>query len=348
MLHPWSLGVAGIALVFGLWALLAGLQLVDKLFLPTPAAVLAAGHELAANGQLWSDITASLLRVLAGFGLSALVALPLGIAMGANATFCRLLEPLLALLRYMPAPAFIPLLIIYFGLGELPKVLLIFIGTLFFNTLMIMDAVKFVPRELLETALTLGGKKRDLLLRVIAPFIAPQVLDAFRINMAAAWNLVIVAELVAADSGLGKRITLAQRFLRTDQIFLGLIVIGLIGLVIASLVNMFLNLPMMGFIISILGVFIFAGLIAFDTQRLKLMYYDLGGDQASTAVATNFGALSLYLNFINLFQFLPFFAGHHVKDAVHPTHFVCAILDLSEELKEPICFAREWIVRRRD
>jgi NitT/TauT family transport system permease protein len=232
MLHPWTLGVAGIALVLGLWTLLAGLQLVDKLFLPTPAAVLAAGHELAANGQLWTDITASLLRVLAGFGLSALVALPLGIAMGANATFCRLLEPLLALLRYMPAPAFIPLLIIYFGLGELPKVLLIFIGTLFFNTLMIMDAVKFVPRELLETALTLGGKKRDLLLRVIAPFIAPQVLDAFRINMAAAWNLVIVAELVAADSGLGKRITLAQRFLRTDQIFLGLIVIGLIGLVI--------------------------------------------------------------------------------------------------------------------
>ncbi len=232
MRHPWTLGLAGIALVFGLWALLAGLQLVDKLFLPTPAAVLAAGQESAANGELWSDITASLLRVLAGFGLSALVALPLGIAMGANASFCRLLEPLLALLRYMPAPAFIPLLIIYFGLGELPKVLLIFIGTLFFNTLMIMDAVKFVPRELLETALTLGGKKRDLLLWVIAPFIAPQVLDAFRINMAAAWNLVIVAELVAADSGLGKRITLAQRFLRTDQIFLGLIVIGLIGLVI--------------------------------------------------------------------------------------------------------------------
>jgi NitT/TauT family transport system permease protein len=142
------------------------------------------------------------------------------------------LEPLLALLRYMPAPAFIPLLIIYFGVGELPKVLLIFIGTLFFNTLMIMDAVKFVPRELLETTLTLGGRKRDLLLRVITPYIAPQVLDAFRINMAAAWNLVIVAELVAAESGLGKHITLAQRFLRTDQIFLGLIVIGLIGLLI--------------------------------------------------------------------------------------------------------------------
>jgi len=230
--HPWILGALGLLALLGLWALVAGLGVVDGLFLPTPAAVWAAGVEEASSGQLWGDISASVLRVLAGFGLSALVALPLGIAMGASVTICRLLEPLLALLRYMPAPAFIPLLIIYFGLGELPKVLLIFIGTLFFNTLMIMDAVKFVPRQLLETTRTLGGSQRDLLLRVITPCIAPQVLDAFRINMAAAWNLVIVAELVAAESGLGKRISLAQRFLRTDQIFLGLIVIGLVGLLI--------------------------------------------------------------------------------------------------------------------
>ena len=152
--------------------------------------------------------------------------------MGTSTVICRLLEPLMGLIRYMPAPAFIPLLIIYFGLGELPKVLLIFIGTLFFNTLMIMDAVKFVPKELVETALTLGGRQPQVLTRVIAPCITPQVIDAYRINMASAWNLVIVAELVAASEGLGKRISLAQRFLRTDEIFLGLIVIGLIGLLI--------------------------------------------------------------------------------------------------------------------
>jgi NitT/TauT family transport system permease protein len=92
--------------------------------------------------------------------------------------------------------------------------------------------VKFVPRELIETALTLGGRGLPILTRVVTPYIAPQVLDAYRINMASAWNLVIVAELVAATEGLGKRISLAQRFLRTDEIFLGLIVIGLIGLAI--------------------------------------------------------------------------------------------------------------------
>ena len=230
--HPWVLGLSGIAAVLLLWSLVAATGLVDPLFLPSPLAVLQAAGDQASQGVLQQDVQASVLRVLAGFGLSALVALPLGLAMGSNTRICQLLEPLMGLLRYMPAPAFIPLLIIYFGLGELPKVLLIFIGTLFFNTLMIMDAVKFVPSQLLETTLTLGGRKRDLLRRVILPCIAPQVLDAYRINMAAAWNLVIVAELVAAESGLGKRITLAQRFLRTDQIFLDLIVIGLIGLLI--------------------------------------------------------------------------------------------------------------------
>jgi NitT/TauT family transport system permease protein len=230
--HPWVLGTTGVLLVLLIWGLATSLKLVDPLFLPSPASVLAAGGSQAAQGLLWADLVASVGRVLGGFGLSALVALPLGIAMGTSTVINRLLEPLMGLIRYMPAPAFIPLLIIYFGLGELPKILLIFIGTLFFNTLMIMDAVKFVPRELVETALTLGGRTSQVLLRVITPCIAPQVIDAYRINMAAAWNLVIVAELVAANEGLGRRISLAQRFLRTDEIFLGLIVIGLIGLAI--------------------------------------------------------------------------------------------------------------------
>jgi NitT/TauT family transport system permease protein len=221
-----------VAITVLLWGTLTSTATVDPLFLPSPGAVVQAGVLQAQQGMLWRDLTASVGRVFAGFGLSAAVALPLGMAMGTSVVICRLLEPLMGLIRYMPAPAFIPLLIIYFGLGELPKVLLIFIGTLFFNTLMIMDAVKFVPSELIETTLTLGGNQSQLLTRVIAPCIAPQVLDAYRINMAAAWNLVIVAELVAANEGLGKRISLAQRFLRTDEIFLGLIVIGLIGLLI--------------------------------------------------------------------------------------------------------------------
>jgi NitT/TauT family transport system permease protein len=230
--HPWSLGILGILIVLLLWWITTASGMVNKLFLPSPQAVWQAGQQQWSSGLLLRDALASIRRVFLGFALSAGLALPVGIAMGTNPVICRLLEPLMALIRYMPAPAFIPLLIIYFGLEELPKVLLIFIGTFFFNTLMIMDAVKFVPRELVETARTLGGRTLPILTRVVAPFIAPQVLDTYRINMASAWNLVIVAELVAANEGLGKRISLAQRFLRTDDIFLGLILIGLIGLLI--------------------------------------------------------------------------------------------------------------------
>lgn len=230
--HSWTLGIAGVALVLLLWAGVSNSGLVDRLFLPTPQAVWTAAQGQWSSGMLVRDALASIQRVFLGFALSAGLALPIGIAMGSNTVICRLLEPLMGLIRYMPAPAFIPLLIIYFGLEELPKVLLIFIGTFFFNTLMIMDAVKFVPHELIETARTLGGRQLPILTRVVAPYIAPQVLDTYRINMASAWNLVIVAELVAATEGLGKRISLAQRFLRTDEIFLGLIVIGLIGLLI--------------------------------------------------------------------------------------------------------------------
>lgn len=230
--NPWVLGVLGILSVFLAWYLATASGTVDKLFLPSPAAVWQAGSGQFQRGILVTDALASIQRVFLGFAISAGLALPIGIAMGTNRTLCHFLEPLMALIRYMPAPAFIPLLIIYFGLEELPKVMLIFIGTFFFNSLMIMDAVKFVPSELVETALTLGGRGLPILTRVVAPYIAPQVLDTYRINMGSAWNLVIVAELVAANEGLGKRISLAQRFLRTDEIFVGLIVIGLIGLMI--------------------------------------------------------------------------------------------------------------------
>ncbi|HEY9621223.1 MAG TPA: ABC transporter permease [Crinalium sp.] len=213
-----------------------------SVFLPTPIQVWGALQTLTSDGTLQKDIVFSLFRVLSGFFLAAILSIPMGALMGTFASVRSLLEPIIGIVRYMPAPAFIPLLILYFGLGEVPKILLIFIGTLFFNTLMIMDAVKFVPKELIETTYTLGGKRWQVLLQVIFPYIYPSIIDACRVNMAASWNLVIVAELVAATEGLGKRISIAQRFLRTDEIFAGLIVIGLIGLSIDLLFRLWLRL----------------------------------------------------------------------------------------------------------
>jgi len=228
----WTLMFLSIAVPFGLWWIVSNSGVVDSLFLPTPVAVGEALLRLWQNGTLLEDIGASIFRVLGGFLLAAIVSIPLGILMGTFNSIRALMEPVIGIVRYMPAPAFIPLLILYFGLGELPKILLIFIGTLFFNTLMIMDAVKFVPKELVETTYTLGGLRKQVLLQVITPYILPSIIDSCRVNMAASWNLVIVAELIAATTGLGRRISIAQRYLRTDEIFAGIIVIGIIGLTI--------------------------------------------------------------------------------------------------------------------
>lgn len=237
----WTLMTLSIAVPFCLWWMISNSGLVQPLFLPTPVQVGAALIRLSENGSLPKDIAASLFRVLSGFLLATVISIPLGILMGAFASIRALMEPIIGIVRYMPAPAFIPLLILYFGLGELPKILLIFIGTLFFNTLMIMDAVKFVPKELIETTYTLGGMRKNVIFQVISPYIVPSIIDACRVNMAAAWNLVIVAELVAATEGLGRRISVAQRYLRTDEIFAGLIVIGLIGLAIDLLFRLLLR-----------------------------------------------------------------------------------------------------------
>lgn len=228
----WGLSGASILVPFGLWWLVAAFGGVDDVFLPSPLQVGAAFGRLWEKGFLLGDTIASFGRVVGGFGIAAIVAYPIGVAMGTFASIRALCEPLAAILRYMPAPAFIPLLIIYLGIGQEPKLALIVIGTLFFNILMLMDAVKFVPKELIETTYTLGGSRWQVLTGVIAPYILPSVIDTFRINIATSWNLVVVAELVAAESGLGKRILLAQKFLKTDEIFACLIVLGAIGFAI--------------------------------------------------------------------------------------------------------------------
>ena len=225
----WVMMSLSILIPLSCWFLFAQYSGIDSTFLPSPSDVINALSRLWQKGFLTKDIAASFTRVTLGFFLSTLVAVPLGIMMGSFASIRSLFEPIIGIVRYMPAPAFIPLLIIYLGIDEAPKIALIFIGTVFFNILMIMDAVKFIPKDLIETTYTLGGSRWQVLAQVITPYIVPSIIDTFRINIATSWNLVVVAELLAASEGLGKRILLAQKFLKTDEIFACLIVLGLIG-----------------------------------------------------------------------------------------------------------------------
>ncbi len=225
-----GLMITSIALPLLLWWAVTTFANIDPKFLPSPADVLHAFGRLWSTRELLKDTVASLWRVGVGFIFAAALSIPVGILMGSFPSIRALLEPIFGLMRYMPAPAFIPLLILYLGIGEEPKIMLIFIGVFFFNSLMVMDTVKFVPKDLIESTYILGGNRWETLTQVILPHVLPGIIDACRINLAAAWQLVIVSELIAATEGLGRRISVAGRFLRTDEIFVGLIVIGIIGL----------------------------------------------------------------------------------------------------------------------
>jgi NitT/TauT family transport system permease protein len=226
-----ALIIASIGVPLLLWWLITTFGNIDPKFLPSPAKVLEAFGRLWSTRELLKDTVASLWRVGVGFLFAAICSIPVGVLMGSFPSIRALLEPLFGLMRYMPAPAFIPLLILYLGIGEEPKITLIFIGVFFFNTLMVMDTVKFVPKDLIEATYMLGGNRWQALTQVIFPHVLPGILDACRINLAAAWQLVIVSELIASTEGLGRRISVAGRFLKTDEIFVGLIVIGVFGLI---------------------------------------------------------------------------------------------------------------------
>jgi NitT/TauT family transport system permease protein len=228
----WTVRALSVATPLAAWVALSATGRIDPTFLPSPRAVWSAGVSWYRSGDLLTDLAASLRRVGLGFGLAVAISVPLGIAMGTLRLAEAAFEPVIALLRYLPASAFIPLLIIWLGLGEPSKVAILVIGVVFFNTLMTADAVRLVPGELLDVSYTLGARPGEVLRKVVVPHALPGIIDAMRVNAAAAWNFVVIAELIAATSGLGYRIARSQRFLQTDRIFAVLVVIGLIGLAI--------------------------------------------------------------------------------------------------------------------
>lgn len=220
----------GLLIFLLLWFSVSSSGLVKDFFLPSPIQVLSAIKSLLLEGSLLADIFASVYRILLGFFFSLVVALPLGIALGISRKFEALTEPLIAFIRYIPPSAFIPLAIIWFGIGELEKVVILFLGVAPYLTLLIADIVINTKRELMEVALTLGATGKDIITKVVFPSALPGIWDSFRIMIGAAWTFVIIAEIVGASSGLGHLMIESQRFLRTDNIFAAIVVIGFLGL----------------------------------------------------------------------------------------------------------------------
>jgi NitT/TauT family transport system permease protein len=186
---------------------------------------------------MWNDKTLftytgiSTLRVGVGWGLSVIVALPLGLIIATSKKVKAAIQPLIEFARYLPVVALVPLTILYCGIGEGQKYVIIFLGTFFQLLLMVADSVSNVDNTLVNSAATLGANKKQRYIHVIFPAALPSLLDDLRMTIGWAWTYLVVAEMVAANSGLGYMILKSQRFLATDIIFAGLLIIGLVGLI---------------------------------------------------------------------------------------------------------------------
>ena len=214
------------------WNVLSVLKLVDAVFLPTPIEVVTTLAQSLADSAYWGEIGISVYRVFMGFLLACLIGIPLGILAGTFKFAESIIVPMSEFIRYMPAAAFIPLIMVWAGIGETAKILVIFIGCFFQLVLMVADDTNRISKDLLSASYTLGANRLQVITRVIIPAMLPKLMTTMRMIMGWAWTYLVVAELVAANSGLGYTIMKAQRFLDTESIFVGIIVIGLLGLVI--------------------------------------------------------------------------------------------------------------------
>ena len=229
--HRVLLGIVFFVVFFAAWAAVTLSGLISKTFLADPVTMLTDGWTLIVRFGFLADIGITIWRVLGGFVLAAMVAVPLGIAMGAYKPIEAFLEPFVSFARYLPASAFVPLLILWAGIGELQKLLVIFIGSVFQIILMVAVTVAATRRDLVEAALTLGAKPGGIVHRVLIPASAPAIAEILRLVLGWAWTYVIVAELIGSSSGIGHMIIDSQTLLATGQMIFGIIVIGAIGLV---------------------------------------------------------------------------------------------------------------------
>ena len=227
----WMLGLGFFVLFFAVWAFATLGGYVSPTFLASPITMAQEGWLLFAEYNFIHDIGMTVWRVFGGFLLAAVVAVPLGIAMGAYKPVEAFFEPFVSFCRYLPASAFIPLLILWAGLGELQKLLVIFIGSVFQIVLMVAVTVGAARKDLVEAAYTLGANNTGIVRRVLIPGAAPEIAETLRLVLGWAWTYVIVAELIGSSSGIGHMITDSQALLNTGQIIFGIIVIGLIGLI---------------------------------------------------------------------------------------------------------------------
>ena len=224
-------GIGAFVFIVVLWLLVTELGLVHPQFLPSPLAVLRALRNLFVTADYLNDIGISVWRVWAVFATAALIAIPLGILMSSYRLVGAFAEPVVDFVRYLPVPALVPLTLIWLGIGESSKIALLWIGTFFQLVLLVADDARRVPREFIETGRPLGANDFSLMKDVLIRAMLPNMVDSLRITLGWCWTYLLIAEIVASNSGIGYELWTARRYGKTPEVFAGILTIGVIGLV---------------------------------------------------------------------------------------------------------------------
>lgn len=233
-----SLGIAAWLVFLGVWQAVSVLGLADPTLFPSPAKVFDAWITLFAEKDFAADVIQSLRRIFTSFALAVAIALPLGVLMGAFTPVEGFLNALVSPFRYLPAPSFVPLLLMWLGTGDSQKIALLVIGVVFFLISLFMDNTKSVPLELVECSRTLGAGKMTVLRKVLLPAAMPLYVDTARQLLAVSWTYLVIAEIVAATDGIGAMMMRAKRFVQVDAIMAGILTIGILGLLSDLIIRM--------------------------------------------------------------------------------------------------------------
>ncbi len=225
-------GVIGASLFFGVWELgHLSMEASQKKFLPSVGQVVHALWILLTEKGFAYDVMKSCYRVFVSFFAAAAIALPISVLMGCFANIKAVINPTVSAARYLPAASFIPLLLVWFGPTDLQKMSLLFLGVVFFLIALILDNIESVEKSLVEASLTMGATRKRVVLDVVLRAAAPAILDSMRAMIAVSWTYLVIAEIVAAQDGIGAVMMRAGRFLKVDIIMAGILMIGILGVV---------------------------------------------------------------------------------------------------------------------
>ncbi|HZB90531.1 MAG TPA: ABC transporter permease [Stellaceae bacterium] len=233
-LHSWL----AFAALLALWQAATGLGWIDPVFLPSPLAIARALWRMAASGELWRDLSISLLRIGAGWAIGSALGLTLGLAMGLSSLSRAIGMPLVSSLYPIPKIALLPLLILWLGIGEAPKVATIAAGVLFPTAIATFSGVDAAPRSLIRMGQSFGLPARAIIWKIVLPAALPSILAGFRISISTALLLVVSAEMIGAQFGIGAFLLAAGNLMQSDQLMAGVVVLSLLGLGLGALLGL--------------------------------------------------------------------------------------------------------------